>query len=143
MRNNRVITSKRPLRIFVFGFFSVLVASTVLHESVIGVAGLIVIKLFGDEILDAVTYRPRRKILNVPTPPIWAERIGSLFVEPKQRLAILGDREERFHREAKQFGLKRAKWFYWRDVLVSAAPFIFAWLKRAGIVGLIWKALTK
>ncbi len=76
-------------------------------------------------------------------PPALAEFIGSFCIEPKQRAAVLGDREELFRREAKQFGLRRAKRFYWRDTLVSAWPFFREWIKRAGIVGLLWKALTK
>jgi hypothetical protein len=76
-------------------------------------------------------------------PPVIAEFIGALFVEPKQRAHVLGDRAERFLADAEKFGVRRARRFYWAETLRSLAPFFIEWIKRAGIVGLLWKALTK
>jgi hypothetical protein len=70
-------------------------------------------------------------------PPGLAEWLVAL-VAPKRRAdAVLGDLEERFHRNVDSLGLRRARARYWAEALRSIGPILWMKAKQLGLLALV------
>jgi len=76
-------------------------------------------------------------------PPKLAELIFRVLEKPRSRDALIGDLEEQFLRNVKQFGYRRARRFYWADALSSVWPLVVRKLKRIGVWGLLVACLKR
>jgi hypothetical protein len=63
---------------------------------------------------------------NPPAVPKAAEYILFLVLSKKDRDAVLGDLEETFHEAYAKYGLRKAQFAYWFQVLNSIGPFVWA-----------------
>jgi hypothetical protein len=72
-----------------------------------------------------------------PIPPTTAEFAAALFIRPKLRDPVLGDRAEQFGRDVARFGRRRAVCLYWRDVVVSLGPSLWSLIKRVGGIAIV------
>ncbi|MGZ8237039.1 MAG: permease prefix domain 2-containing transporter [Methylobacter sp.] len=63
-----------------------------------------------------------KSLLNKP--PKAAEYLIYLLIPRKNREAMLGDLQEDFHEVCEKFGLRKAKFHYWFQVLRSIPPLI-------------------
>ncbi len=59
-------------------------------------------------------------------PPKIAEYLLFLFIPKQNRNAVLGDLEEDYHLAFEKYGLKKAQFFYWWQVVRSIWPLISA-----------------
>lgn len=57
-------------------------------------------------------------------PPQYAEYLIYLLIPKNNREAVLGDLEEDFHAVNKKFGLRKAQFLYWFEVIRSIWPFV-------------------
>ncbi|MCQ8118212.1 permease prefix domain 2-containing transporter [Methylomonas rosea] len=75
-------------------------------------------------LLNLVVFRKNSE--SFAKPPKIAEYILYLFIPKANRNAILGDLEEDYREVYKKFGLKKAQFFYWWQLIISIWPFISA-----------------
>ena len=68
-------------------------------------------------------------------PPRNAKFILLIFLSKKAREACLGDLEETFYEIVEEFGPRRAKFWYWSQIIRSLSPWIWTLTKRVGIGG--------
>jgi putative ABC transport system permease protein len=61
--------------------------------------------------------------MNVPQPPRLADRLLALFCAPHLLEAVQGDLHEEFAHQVERLGERRARWWYWREVLGFIRPF--------------------
>jgi hypothetical protein len=76
--------------------------------------------------------------------PLNAEYLLYLLLSKRDSEAVAGDLEERWRKIKKRFGVRRANFWYWTQVIRSLWPFGVAAVKRAsGLLALIaaWKKL--
>jgi hypothetical protein len=79
-------------------------------------------------------------------PPLDAEFLFYLFLEPQNCDALVGDLEERYRRIHDKFGGRRANFWYWTQAIRSVAPIAWAWIRKAAlkpVVGVIAWAAAK
>ena len=77
-------------------------------------------------------------------PPMNAEYLLFLALPKKDSEAIAGDLEERWRKIRKKFGVRKANFWYWFQVIRSLWPFGVAAVKRvSGLLALVavWKKL--
>ncbi|MBF0371479.1 MAG: hypothetical protein HQL52_18720 [Magnetococcales bacterium] len=55
-----------------------------------------------------------------------------LFLPKKERQTVPGDLEEEFYLVVGEFGAKKARFWYWKQVLTSIWPFIRSAVYRIG-----------
>lgn len=72
---------------------------------------------------------------NVPSvdegvPPALAEAVLVLLIDKRRSDALLGDLEERFHRDRMTRGLRHARLLYWSRALASIRPLLWPAMKR-------------
>ena len=92
---------------------------------------------------DTVTSTAELKPSLVP-PPALGEILLGVFVPKRSRDTIIGDFNERFHLNRERYGDKRAKRFYWIDVLREIKPMVARLLRKVGLFALLAdKFLTK
>jgi hypothetical protein len=70
-------------------------------------------------------------------PPGLAEWLITLLVPSRRADTLLGDFEERFHRNIEMRGCKMARALYWAEVLRSISPLVIAKGKRLGVIAVI------
>jgi hypothetical protein len=76
--------------------------------------------------------------------PSDAEFLLYLFISKKDSEAVAGDLEERWRKIKKKFGVRRANFWYWTQVIRSLWPFGLAAVKRvSGLLALIemWRKM--
>ena len=72
--------------------------------------------------------------------PLNAEFLLYLFLSKKDSEAVAGDLEERWRKIKKKFGVHRANFWYWTQVIRSLWPFGLAAVKRvSGLLALLEK----
>lgn len=71
-------------------------------------------------------------------PPKTAEYLIYLLISRKNREVMLGDLEEDFQEVRKKFGLRKAKFHYWFQVLRSIPPLI-----GASVIKMVVASITK
>jgi hypothetical protein len=64
-------------------------------------------------------------------PPLNAELLFYLFLDPQNCDAIVGDLEERYKLIHKKFGQRRANFWYWTMAIRSVGPIAWAWAKKS------------
>ena len=77
-------------------------------------------------------------------PPVSGEYLLYLFLSKKDSEAVAGDLEERWRKIKKKFGVRRANFWYWTQVVRSLWPFGVAAAKRvSGLLAVIeaWRKL--
>lgn len=52
-------------------------------------------------------------------PPRLGEKVLALFLNPADQEAVIGDFAETFYRVAERDGPGKARWWYWREVVIS------------------------
>ena len=110
------------------------------------VDSLLIIKIIVRKLLktffESVEYKklPVIDIPSTPTPPKIAEYLIYLLIPRKNREVMLGDLEEDFQEVRKKFGLRKAKFHYWFQVLRSIPPLISSSVLKM-VVASITKAL--
>jgi hypothetical protein len=70
-------------------------------------------------------------------PPGLAEWLLALVVPRRRADALLGDLEERFHRNVDSRGLRRARMLYWAEALRSIGPILWMKAKQLGFLALV------
>lgn len=63
-------------------------------------------------------------------PPRKAEYLFHLFLDAKNCDAVVGDLEERYPRICREFGHRKANFWYWTQALTSVGPIAWAAAKR-------------
>lgn len=58
-------------------------------------------------------------------PPRAADRLLALFCAPHLLEAVQGDLHEEFAWQVERLGKRKARWWYWREVLGFLKPFAF------------------
>jgi hypothetical protein len=76
-------------------------------------------------------------------PPSSAEWLLTLLVSRRKADGLLGDLEERFYRNCKNRGPRRARWLYWAETLRSIAPLLWSAAKRIGVVAVVAAAARR
>jgi hypothetical protein len=71
------------------------------------------------------------------SPPKSAEFVAALLVKAESRECQLGDRAEQFEFDVLRFGRGRAELLYWWDIVMSVAPFLWAILRRIGLIAIL------
>jgi hypothetical protein len=71
-----------------------------------------------------------KRLLPDDVPPINASFLFYLFLDAKNCDALVGDLEERYKLIHKQFGVRRANFWYWTQTVTSIAPIVWAAMKR-------------
>lgn len=81
-------------------------------------------------------------------PPLNAEFLFHLFLDPKNCDALVGDLEERYRTIRKRFGTGRANFWYWVQVIASIGPIVWVAAKRvlrtvSGVAALVevWRRI--
>ena len=67
------------------------------------------------------------------TPPSNAAFLFYLFLDTQNCDAIVGDLEERYKLICKEFGARKANFWYWTQAIRSVGPIVWAWGKRAAL----------
>jgi hypothetical protein len=75
--------------------------------------------------------------------PKFTEFFIALVVPRRQRDAVLGDLEERFHEDLRVLGYDRALWRYRAEAFKTVVLLLWPKLKRLGIVGLLASAFKQ
>jgi hypothetical protein len=70
-------------------------------------------------------------------PPGLAEWLVTLIVPSRRADAVLGDLEERFHKNVASRGLPRARMLYWAETLRSIGPILWMKAKQVGFLALV------
>ena len=70
-------------------------------------------------------------------PPINAQYLFYLFLNPENCDALVGDLEERYRLMCKTFGVSRADFWFLTQALRSVAPIAWAWVKKTALKPLI------
>jgi hypothetical protein len=78
------------------------------------------------DLIRALRNRGQAKI----RPPLNAEFLFYIFLDPKNCDALVGDLEERYGLIRKKFGASRANFWYWTQTIRSVGPIASAWLKN-------------
>ena len=89
------------------------------------------------------TELPRNRRLSHPTS---AEFLFYLFMTPQDCDALVGDLEERYKLVHKNFGRRRANFWYWTQMVISLGPIVLAWAKRLSlkpVMGVVGWAVAK
>ncbi|MEZ4829704.1 MAG: ABC transporter permease [Bacteroidia bacterium] len=60
---------------------------------------------------------------NLPSPPLWIQRFFRWYCNQSHQEHLEGDLFELFERRVNTHGLRRAKWYYFRDVIDLVRPF--------------------
>lgn len=63
-------------------------------------------------------------------PPSFGEKILYLFLSKDDRECMPGDLAEEFSMLADKHGLSYAKFWYWKQVIFSIIPIIFAYIRK-------------
>ena len=80
--------------------------------------------------LALITVKDLQMSLSLERPPINAEFLLFLFLSAKNCDAFVGDLEERYRLIRRKFGRRRADFWYWKQVIWSVAPIVWAWGKK-------------
>ena len=88
---------------------------------------------------DSASHSPRYS----NTPPAFPEWSLTLFVSRRKLDGLLGDLEERFHRDCAARGPRRAKWLYWAETLRSVAPLLWSAAQKVGVVAVVAAAARR
>jgi hypothetical protein len=68
-----------------------------------------------------------------PSPPVFAELVISTLAPKNTAQALLGDLQEMFQANVRRLGEKEARRIYRMQVLASAGPLAWTWIKRIGV----------
>jgi ABC-type antimicrobial peptide transport system permease subunit len=69
---------------------------------------------------------PKQTTPNTPSPPSWLNRIAMRICAPHIRETVIGDLHERYALRVTRFGVKKANYFYIKEVLGLVRPSIIA-----------------
>lgn len=89
-------------------------------------------------IFHPVTIAKNECLKDTRRPPLNAAYLLYVFLSKNDPEAVAGDLEERWRKIKKKFGVRRANFWYWTQVVRSLWPFGLAALKRvSGLLALI------